>query len=237
MLSDVPGDDLTIIASGPTVPSRATAAKALEILTRYGLVDSLPEAVSRHLRTVAPAEDLAADIPHAESVLIGSNSLSLEAAEAAARAAGYATVPGYAWLEGEVGEASRDLHRKALAVAESGKVAIVSGGEPVVKLTGSGKGGRNQELALRFAVADAAEPIARPWTFLSGGTDGRDGPTEAAGAVVDAGTLARMRAAGIDVSARLADNDSNPALEASGDLLMTGGTGTNVADIQIILLG
>lgn len=236
VLSDVPGDDLTIIASGPTVPSKATAARANAILSKYGLADTLPASIARHLREIAPSEHLAAEIPHAQSVIIGSNRLSLEAAEVAARAAGYQTLPGYTWLEGEVGEAARDLHAKAEAVTAGGKVAIVSGGEPVVKLTGTGKGGRNQELALRFAVADADTPLTRAWTFLSGGTDGRDGPTEAAGAVVDRATLSRMQKAGIDVSARLADNDSNPALDASGDLLMTGGTGTNVADIQIILL-
>nr|WP_316653377.1 DUF4147 domain-containing protein [uncultured Gellertiella sp.] len=237
ILSDVPGDDMTIIASGPTVPSRATAARAIEILKKYGLFDTLPATIARHLAEVAPGEDLAAAMGHAESSIIGSNRLSLEAAEAAARARGYLTIPGFSWLEGEVGEAARELHRMAEAVSKTGRVAIVSGGEPVVKLTGTGKGGRNQELALRFAVADAASPLARAWTFLSGGTDGRDGPTEAAGAVVDAGTLGRMRAGGIDVEARLADNDSNPALDISGDLLMTGGTGTNVADIQIVLLG
>lgn len=236
VLSDVPGDDLTIIASGPTVPSKATAERALAILSKYGLADDLPQAIADHLARVASGEQLAAEIPHAQSVIIGSNRLSLEAAEEAARAAGYQTLPGYTWLEGEVGEAARDLHGKAEAVNAGGKVAIVSGGEPVVKLTGTGKGGRNQELALRFALRDRETALARPWVFLSGGTDGRDGPTEAAGAVVDAETLSRMKEAGIDVQARLADNDSNPALEASGDLLMTGGTGTNVADIQIILL-
>lgn len=238
VLSDVPGDDLTIIASGPTVPSRATAASALAVLGKYGLRESLPESIARHLEGPAAAEDLATVIPHAGSVIIGSNRLSLEAAEAAARAAGYRTLPGDAWLEGEVGEAAGALHRRAAdAVGTPGRVAIVSGGEPVVMLKGSGLGGRNQELALRFAFADEAAPLGRRWAFLSGGTDGRDGPTEAAGAVVDAATLKRMRSAGIDIAARLEDNDSNPALAASGDLLMTGGTGTNVADIEIILLG
>lgn len=236
VLSDVPGDDLTTIASGPTVPSRATAATAVAVLRKYGLFDSLPEAIAHHLANVAPREDLGASIDHAQSVIIGSNRLSLEAAEAAARAAGYETLPGFTWLEGEVSAAAAELHALA-AQAGTGRIAIVSGGEPVVVLSGSGKGGRNQELALRFAMANEISPLARPWTFLSGGTDGRDGPTEAAGAVVDSGTPGRMRNAGIEIAARLADNDSNPALEASGDLLMTGGTGTNVADIQIILFG
>lgn len=236
VLSDVPGDDLTTIASGPTVPSRATADAAMAILRKYGLDGTLPAAIARHLAEVAPGENLGAPIAHARSEIIGSNRLSLEAAEAAARAKGYRTLPGHAWLEGEVSAAAADLHAMAARAGE-GRIAIVSGGEPVVVLTGSGKGGRNQELALRFALADEANPLSRPWTFLSGGTDGRDGPTEAAGAIVDAGTPLRMRQAGIDIAAHLADNDSNPALAASGDLLTTGGTGTNVADIQIVLLG
>lgn len=236
VLSDVPGDDLTIIASGPTVPSRATAASAVAVLRKYGLFDSLPDAIARHLSEIGPSETLGAPIDHAKSIIIGSNRMSLEAAEAAASAAGYATLPGFAWLEGEVSAAAAELHALA-GGAGAGRIAIVSGGEPVVVLSGSGKGGRNQELALRFAMVNETAPLSRPWTFLSGGTDGRDGPTEAAGAVVDSGTPGRMRHAGIDIAARLADNDSNPALEASGDLLMTGGTGTNVADIQIILLG
>lgn len=237
VLSDVPGDDLTIIASGPTVPSRATAGAAMAILRKYGLLDTLPATIARHLATHAPTEDLAAAIHHAESVIIGSNRISLEAAEHAARAAGYHTMPGNSWLEGEVGEAAAELYRLAQATTARGRIAIVSGGEPVVMLKGSGLGGRNQELALRFALEAEKAPLPRPFAFLSGGTDGRDGPTEAAGAIVDAATPERMRKAGIDISARLADNDSNPALAASGDLLMTGGTGTNVADIQIILLG
>lgn len=236
VLSDVPRDDLATIASGPTVPSRATAASAIAILEKYALFDEVPEAVARHLKVVAPAEDLAAEIPHARSVIIGSNRMSVEAAERAARAAGYATLAGCTWLAGDISTVATDLHAMA-ARTPGGRIAIVSGGEPVVRLTGCGRGGRNQELALRFALAAEAAPLERPWAFLSGGTDGRDGPTDAAGAIVDRATPTRMRAAGLDIAARLADNDSNPLLQASGDLLVTGGTGTNVADLQIILLG
>lgn len=236
VLSDVPGDDLTIIASGPTVPSRATAARAMDILKKYGLVGRLPESVARHLAEKAPAEDLSAPIPHARSRIIGSNRLSLDAALEAAAAAGYSAFVGHEWLEGEVGEAAADFHRMA-SFAADGRIAIISGGEPVVVLKGKGKGGRNQELALRLAVVAEEKPLDRDWVFLSGGTDGRDGPTDAAGAVVDAGTAGRARTAGLDIEARLADNDSNPVLEAAGDLVITGGTGTNVADIQILLLG
>jgi hydroxypyruvate reductase len=102
---------------------------------------------------------------------------------------------------------------------------------------GTGQGGRNQEMALRVALLAEQAPLGVPWVFLSGGTDGRDGPTDAAGGLVDPLSPARMRTAGLDPEARLADNDSYPALAASGDLLPAEATGTNVADVQIALLG
>ena len=112
---------------------------------------------------------------------------------------------------------------------------LVLGGETTVTLRGNGLGGRNQELALRVALG--MPPLGRDWVFLSGGTDGRDGPTDAAGGIVDAGTEARIRRAGQDPDALLARNDSHAALSAAGDLLVTGATGTNVADVQILILG
>ena len=235
ILSDVPGDDVAMIASGPTVPSAATAEKAAAILDRYGLRDRLPTAL---VSAITGAENPpAATLDTARAILVGGNSVSVAATLAAAEAAGYAAKSENRWLDGETGALAQFLLGLARGETGHGPVAHVNGGEPVVILTGKGKGGRNQELALKFALAAEAEPLTRPWVFLSGGTDGRDGPTDAAGALVDAGTLSRMRAAGIDPLARLADNDSYPALSAAGDLVMTGGTGTNVADIQILLLG
>ncbi|WP_347882275.1 MOFRL family protein [Jannaschia ovalis] len=119
--------------------------------------------------------------------------------------------------------------------ARGGPGLTLWGGETTVVLRGEGRGGRNQELALRVALA--LRDLGAPWAFLSGGTDGRDGPTDAAGAIVDDGTLARIAAAGLDVEAMLARNDSYPALRAAGDLLITGPTGTNVADLQILRVG
>ncbi|HHX89646.1 MAG TPA: glycerate kinase, partial [Paracoccus sp.] len=119
--------------------------------------------------------------------------------------------------------------------AAPGRLLALCGGETTVTLRGDGLGGRNQELALR--VAAGMEGVARPWVFLSGGTDGRDGPTRAAGGIVDNGTLARIGAAGGDWRALLENNDSHRALALAGDLLITGGTGTNVADVQVILMG
>jgi hydroxypyruvate reductase len=141
------------------------------------------------------------------------------------------------WLCGDVADAASVLHRMALyAARENGPIAIIAGGEPTVRVNGNGTGGRNQELALRFAVLEEGARIGRPWVFLSGATDGRDGPTDAAGGIVDAGSTEWMRQFGCDPDAHLANNDSYPALAASGDLLLTGGTGTNVADLQILLM-
>ena len=122
-----------------------------------------------------------------------------------------------------------------LAAETPAGTALLFGGETTVILQGNGRGGRNQELALRVALLAEDRELPGRWLFLSGGTDGRDGPTDAAGAIVDGESLARMRAAGADPQALLANSDSYAALKASDDLLMTGATGTNVADLQIFL--
>lgn len=217
ILSDVVDDDLTVVASGPTLPP-SDGPDPCDILRAADLWDGLPPGCRAALMT-APAP-----VPPSLARLVGSNRLSAEAMLAAAPGAVLEAVP----LVGDVeAAAARVAH-----AARRGPGTVLWGGETVVTLRGPGRGGRNQELALRVAVA--LRGLERPWVFLSGGTDGRDGPTEAAGAVVDAGTLARIAAAGLDVDAMLARNDSNPALAAAGDLLVTGGTGTNVADLQVL---
>ncbi|MGC1489558.1 MAG: MOFRL family protein, partial [Albidovulum sp.] len=140
-------------------------------------------------------------------------------------------------LEGDVADAC-NIILAAIESAPKGQPAcLIFGGETTVNLRGDGLGGRNQELALRFALAAPSVIGDRAWVFLSGGTDGRDGPTDAAGGIVDAQTTKRIQTAGLDARALLANNDSNRALAAAGDLVITGATGTNVADVQILLLG
>ena len=136
-------------------------------------------------------------------------------------------------LTGDVAEAARTVI--AAAGQARGPACLIFGGETTVVLKGKGLGGRNQEMALRVALG-MPDP-GRPWVFLSGGTDGRDGPTEAAGGIVDGGTRGRIVAAGGAPQALLADNDSNRALGLAGDLLTVGATGTNVADVQVLLIG
>ncbi|MCC1480712.1 glycerate kinase type-2 family protein [Roseibaca sp. Y0-43] len=218
ILSDVIGDDLRVIASGPTVAPICTRAEAMRLLEDHGLWPKLPDTV----RAVLRREGDDSPLPQAANHLIGSNAQSVAAAAAALPGAQADPTP----LEGDVAEAAARI----IAMADRPGVTVL-GGETTVTLRGTGLGGRNQELALRVAQALAGR---EGWRFLSAGTDGRDGPTEAAGALVDGATIRRIRDAGGDPDALLANNDSHAALRLAGDLLVTGGTGTNVADLQIL---
>lgn len=226
ILSDVPGDDLRVIASGPTVAPIGSRAAAADLCRAFGIWDRLPVAARAHLG--AP-ESAVADPVAARNRLVGANAISLAAMVAAGAEAGPFA------LEGDVAALAPRLVAQLRDMAP-GK-ALVFGGETVVRVTGDGLGGRNQELALRVALAAEAAGIAGDWLFLSGGTDGRDGPTEAAGGIVGPGSLAAMRRAGVDPQGALARNDSNPALAAGGALLVTGATGTNVADLAVLIRG
>lgn len=222
ILSDVIGDDLRAIASGPTVAPIAPRPQVVETLRASGMWDKLPAAAQAALLRPEP------DVPQitAENRLIGSNRQSLDAmAKARPDAQTLSTS-----LVGDVAEAAEVIVR---TVQDGQTPLALFGGETTVTLTGTGLGGRNQDLALRVAIAlDGRDG----WRFLSAGTDGRDGPTEAAGAIVDGQTCTRIRNAGGDPQALLANNDSNRAMALAGDLLVTGGTGTNVADLQILSL-
>lgn len=233
ILSDVPGDDVAIIASGPTATDAPGPAEARATLDRFGLGERVPASIRAHLDAAGPVEQAVA-----RNVIVGSNALSVSAVVDALAESGRTVIRLPGWLGGDVSEAAGALFAEMRKADAAGRpAAIVAGGETTVRVTGSGSGGRNQELALRIALLADGVPLEHPWCFLSGGTDGRDGPTEAAGGIVDEGSVARMRAAGIDPAARLADNDANPALAASGDLIDIGQTGTNVADIQVALIG
>lgn len=231
VLSDVIGDDLRVIASGPTVAPVGSRADARALLRSRSVWDHLPEAAQQRLVRDDPAMPAP---PAAENILVGSNRQSLEAAAAAAISAGIEPEIVSDRLTGDVADAAQRIIAAARSTAAGKHRCLIFGGETTVTLRGDGLGGRNQELALRVALA-MPDPGC-DWCFLSGGTDGRDGPTEAAGGLVDAGTADRIRASGQDPLALLARNDSNRALAAAGDLLVTGATGTNVADVQILLL-
>jgi glycerate 2-kinase len=243
ILSDVLGDDLSAIASGPTVPDPSTFAEAVRILQARKIWERLPGTVRAYLqqgtRGLAPETPKPGDpvFQNTGHTLIGSNTISLKAAARTAKRLGYQTV---IYSDRLCGIARETAEQWVEATADKGKTlrptAYLAGGETTVRLTGSGLGGRNQEMALAFALAAEKHGLDADWVFLSGGTDGRDGPTDAAGGRVDAGSLARMRRQGIEPEALLDNNDSYHALQASGDLLTTGATGTNVADLQVLLL-
>ena len=229
ILSDVIGNELGAIASGPTTAPLGSRADARALLSDRGLLDRLPPAVRDLLET--PQEP---DPQHAaENHLIGSNEISLEAMRRALGDGWTARIVSDR-LVGDVTDAADQIVQAAASAGSIGPTALIFGGETTVQLRGTGRGGRNQELALRVALQ--GDSLPDHWVFLSGGTDGRDGPTDAAGGIVDGGTLARIGASGQDVETLLANNDSYAALKAAGDLLITGATGTNVADVQVLLL-
>jgi hydroxypyruvate reductase len=244
VLSDVIGDDLSTIASGPTVPDPTTFAGALAVLERRGILGRVPAAVRSRLEAGARGEVAETPKPgdpvfaRASTRILGSNGRSLDAARREAERRGYRVEVLSRALTGEARDAgarfAARLEEPLAARASTAAVAVLAGGETTVALRGRGKGGRNQELALAMALAARA---AGPWVFLSAGTDGIDGPTDAAGALVDAGTLARGAAAGADAAAYLERNDSYTYFERTGDLVITGATGTNVADLQVLLAG
>ncbi|CAG0939458.1 partial glycerate 2-kinase, partial [Candidatus Brocadiaceae bacterium] len=239
VLSDVLGDDLSAIASGCTVPDNTTYQDALDVLNPVWQL--VPESVQKHL--LAGEQGLIAETPKSDDPifknstmqLCASNAVSLKAMFDKAQTLGYQTEIYSEQLCGIAKEEAEKLCRYTMQLNSHRPTALLAGGETTVNLTGTGKGGRNQEFALAFALA--AEKIGlKNWTLLSGGTDGRDGPTDAAGGMVDAQTLQRIRNQGLDPEALLNNNDAYTALQHSNDLLITGATGTNVADLQILLL-
>jgi hydroxypyruvate reductase len=235
ILSDVPGNDLATIGSGPTAPDPTTFADAVSVLKRRGVWGRAPEPVRDHLERGAagqfPETLKAGDAAFAgvTNAIVGDNSTALEAAGRAAVAAGY-RVERLAELRGEADDLGRALAARVAALPH-GKVCAIAGGEPVVTVRGSGKGGRAQHCALAMAAAIAQRYAAREIYALVAGSDGIDGPTDAAGGFATRATVARAAARGFTAATALARYDAYNLLEAAGDLFRTGPTGTNVADL------
>jgi hydroxypyruvate reductase len=231
-ISDVVGNDLATIASGPTGPDPTTAADAVAVLERFGLWDRVPASVREHLgRDRDAASDRGFD--HVRTVLIGSNRDALAAARAEAERRGYTVHLHPEPVTGEAREVGRRLAREALDLDADRPTCLLWGGETTVTVTGDGRGGRNQEVAL--AAALALEGAERDLVLLSGGTDGIDGPTDAAGAWAAPQTVEQARALGFDAADHLARNDAYPLFDTLGHLLKPGPTHTNVMDVQVAL--
>ena len=237
-ISDVPHDDPSAIASGPTVPDPTTLADARAIVAKYGL--EVDEAIRRALDNAGNESCKPGDPAFARTQfeLIARPKASLEAAIKVASDAGYAIIDLGADLEGEARDVAADHARLALkAQAEGRRVAIVSGGELTVTVRGNGRGGPNQEYALALAgLLKNTQGIAA----LAADTDGADGgagsAADPAGAIIDPGTFARMASLGLDPKAYLDNNDATAFFAATGDLLLTGPTLTNVNDVRVILV-
>ncbi len=244
VLSDVIGDSLETIASGPTVPDRSTYGACLDIIRRYQLVPKIPSAVLDHLARGARGEiaetpkDLGGIFERVQNVIIGNNRTALSSAFRRAEELGYHAIIYSEALQGEskvVGKTFASLLKDISAKGQpiSPPACVLSGGETTVTVRGDGLGGRNQEFALAAALElSGADQVV----VLSAGTDGTDGPTDAAGGIVDGNTVQRAIAQGLDAAAFLDRNDSHHLLRATQDLLFTGPTLTNVMDLQIGLV-
>lgn len=237
VLSDVIGDDASVIGSGPTTPDPSTFGDALGVMRKYAIADRVAPAVAAVLERGARGEipeTLKPGNPScngATTVVIGNNRLALSAAADEARRLGYEPWVDDTVLQGETTVTARQWFRRIRDRIDQPGVCVIAGGETTVTVHGHGRGGRNQE----FSLALVEEIAGLSVSVLSAGTDGIDGPTDAAGAYVDGQSLRRARAIGLDPAAALADNDSYGFFDRLGDLLRCGPTGTNVMDIKLAI--
>jgi glycerate 2-kinase len=231
ILSDVIGDDLDVIGSGPTVGDRSSIDDARAVLAKYGIAQD-----AEFHETPKPNDPAFAKV---QNIIVGSSEQAIDAAARQAKALGYRTMVLSTRIEGETRDVAgvhAAIAKEILATARPLRppACILSGGETTVTIRGSGMGGRNQEFVLAAAIAlEGSGPV----TVLSAGTDGTDGPTDAAGAIGDSSTVNRARALGLDAGAFLANNDSYHFFENIEGLIKTGPTGTNVMDIRVVLVG
>ncbi len=244
ILSDVVGNPLDVIASGPTVPDTSTFATAYEVLDRYDIVDEVADSIVARLKA-----GMAGQVPETPkegegifkktyNLIIGSNEVAAQAAIARAKELGFNVLFLSTYVEGEAREVAKVFAAVAKEIVRYGRplarpACVVAGGETTVTITGAGMGGRNQELALAAALALEGWEDA---ILVSLATDGTDGPTDAAGALASGSTLSRARSLGLSAEKYLADNDSYHFFAQLGDLLMTGPTNTNVNDLIFVFV-
>jgi glycerate-2-kinase len=236
IISDVIGDRLDVIASGPTAPDGSTFRDAMDVLDKYSIKQSrgVQDVIEKGVRGEIEDNSKEGDksLKDAQNIIIGSNRMALDAARIKAEDLDFHAEILTDTLTGEASDAAKWLAgvcRKRI----NRPICLISGGETTVSVTGAGRGGRNMELALAFAIEmRGSEGV----TLLSAGTDGTDGPTDATGAVVDGGTVERALRLDLNPEEYLTSNDSYNFFKRVGGLLVTGPTGTNVMDVQIMLL-
>lgn len=243
-ISDVVGDDPSLVASGPTVPDPSTFQDARDVLERVGTWEAVPEEVRERIRggirgtieeTPKPDDP---DLARSQYRIVASLSVAAEAAAAEAGARGYVAHTFGTQVQGKARKVGPRLLSVALSIHEDGRpveppAVIVAGGETTVRVRGRGTGGRNQELVLSAVRGLSGKTVV----MLSFDTDGRDGETEAGGAIADGESLGRSRELGMDPDAFLAESDSHRFFTRLGDTILTGPTGTNVMDLQLLLVG
>jgi glycerate 2-kinase len=243
IISDVPGNDLSVIASGPTSADNSSFSAALEILTRYKLWQQLPKTVQNYLQDgvdqkipeTLTASDLLLGRTH--NKIIGSNRMAVDAAARAASEMGYCISGLYDNLTGDAAAAGRQIIKTALAYEGALPACFLWGGETTVTVTGTGKGGRNQHLALSACQAlTELQGQQKNISVLAAGTDGTDGPTDAAGAIVDNLLLQQIKNASVDIPYFLQQHDAYRFFQQYNGLLITGATQTNVMDLVIVLV-
>ena len=244
ILSDVIGDDLDSIASGPTVPDRSTFRDCVDIVEKYQITDRLPSVImdifNKGIRGEIEDTPEAGDpaFERTQNLIIGSNIKAVEEAAKKATELGYNTLILSTFIEGETRDVAGVHAAIAKEILSSGNpierpACVISGGETTVTIRGGGKGGRNQEFSLAAAIdIDGLENVV----LLSAGTDGTDGPTDAAGAISDGATVVRARKLGMDPNHYLRENDSYHFFKALGDLILTGPTFTNVMDLRLVFV-
>ena len=239
ILSDVVGDDLSVIGSGPTVPDPSSFADTMAVLRKYHLPEKISPALLQHIEKgmagLLPETPKPGDphFGHVHNYLAGTNRIALEAAANKATELGYHPLLLSDTITGDVHEVAAQLVQTALNYSGPLPACLLGGGETTVTITGNGLGGRNQQLALAVGIAIAQHP---PLTFLSGGTDGSDGPTNAAGAIADASTMQTAINMQLDANSFLHHNDAWHFFAKAGGLMITGPTQTNVMDLMILLI-
>jgi len=227
-ISDVPTRDVAMIGSGPSILANAPPGDAMALVERHNLAEALPAAAVAVLRA-PPAPRASVPAANHRHVILADSGSALAAAGAHAHAMGYAVAVIDDAMNGDTHENARAFAR-ALVERRGKPTVLLAAGETTLKVTGRGRGGRNQEFALVSALEFAGVDLV---AILASGTDGTDGPTEAAGAFADGSSVARARMLGLDARAALADNDSNTFFAALDDLHVTGPTGTNVMDLVV----